>query len=153
MDTDVNLSVSDPTAMVDASSESLQSRYILTQVGQQQLVFPSRWVGEILLIDRSQILNLPFYDRALLGIVHHNGNIVPLLSAHSLLVETVSQNARFKAPRETLTAIQLNLTANGLAGVGIVVDQVIGSLTPEQLTEQRLFQLSDIPSQIWQPCW
>jgi chemotaxis signal transduction protein len=153
MNTDINVSASDTTAMVEPSLESLQNRCILTKVGQQQLVFPSQWVGEILLIDRSQVLNLPFYDRSLLGIVHHNGNIVPLLSAHRLLAETVSQDARFKPLKETLTAIQLNPTASGLAGVGIVVDQVIGSLTSEQVNEQRLFQLSDIPSQLWQPRW
>ena len=152
MDTDVNFSVSDTTETMD-SLPSLQSRYLLTQVGQQQLIFPSLWVSEIMLIERSQVLNLPFYDRTLLGVVHHNGNIVPLLSAHRLLVETLSQDGRLKALRETLTAIQLNPAASGLAGVGIVVDQVIGSLTRDQIGEQRLFQLSDLPGHLWQPRW
>ena len=152
MDTDIDFSASDITETTD-TLQSLQSRYLLTQVGQQQLVFPSRWVSEIMMIERSQVLNLPFYDQALLGVVHHNGNIVPLLSAHSLLVEALSQDIRFKALRETLTAIHLNTTATGLAGVGIVVDQVIGSLTRDQIAEKRLFQLSDIPDKLWQPRW
>jgi chemotaxis signal transduction protein len=151
MDIDINVSVPDTTETRDHSSPSLQSRYMLTQVGPQQLVFPSHWVGEIMLIERSQILNLPFYDRALLGLVHHNGNIVPLLSAHSLLLETLGEDVRLRTLKETITVVRLSPTLDELAGIGIVVDHVIGSLTPEQIVEQRLFQLSDIPSHLWQP--
>lgn len=153
MDTDINVSVSDSTETPERSLSSLQSRYMLTQVGQQQLMFLSQWVSEIMLIDRSQILNLPFYDRALLGLVHHNGNIVPLLSARLLLLETLSQDGRSRALKETLTVLRLSPTVDGLAGVGIVVDHVVASLTPEQVAEQRLFKLSDIPSHLWQPRW
>ncbi|PSB23732.1 chemotaxis protein CheW [Stenomitos frigidus] len=153
MDTDIDVSVSDATETLEHSLPSLQNRYMLTQVGQQQLVFPSHWVGEILLIERSQILHLPFYDRVLLGLVHHNGSIVPLLAAHLLLLETSKQDGRLRAMKETLTVVRLSPTIDGLASVGIVVDQVVGSLTAEQIAKQRLFQLSDLPSQLWQPRW
>ena len=152
MDTNGAVSVSGAIETTDHSL-SLQSRYMLAQVGQQQLVFPSQWISEIVLIDRSQILNLPFYDPAILGLIHHNGAIVPLLSADGLLLGTTDQAMRSRTLKETLTVVQLSPSVEGLAGVGIVVDYVVGSLTPAQIVGQRLFQLSDIPSELWQPRW
>ena len=153
MATDTDVGVAGTTETSDRSLPSLQSRYMLTQVGQQSLAFPSHWVSEIVLIERSQILSLPFYDRALLGLIHHNGSIVPLLAAHSLLLEALGQDKRSRAMKETLTVVRLGPATDGLVGVGIVVNQVIGNLKPEQLAKHRLFQLSDIPSQLWQPRW
>ncbi|MBW4471617.1 MAG: chemotaxis protein CheW [Stenomitos rutilans HA7619-LM2] len=153
MDTNITASTSGNTEAIEHSLQSLQERYMLTQVGQQQLVFPTRWVGEIMLVERSQILKLPFYDRSLLGLMHHGGTIVPLLDAHPLILETLGQDARSRTLKESLTVVRLRSTIDGLAGVGIVVDRVIGSVSSEQITELRLFQRSDIPNHLWQPRW
>jgi len=153
MDLDIKVGVSDATATIEHSLPPLQSRYMLTQVGQQQLVFPSQWVSEIMLIERSQVLNLPFYDRMLLGLVHYNGNIVPLLSAHLLLLKAADQAGQSRTLKETLTVLRLSVSVDKLAGVGIVVDHVVASLPLEQLAGQRLFKWSDIPDDLWQPRW
>lgn len=146
---------------IEANSSSLQTfqnRYILTQVGHQQIGFPSRWVAEIILIERSQILNLPFYDSRLLGIVHHQGSIIPLITLHF----AYSVNQQQKIP-EMLTAIRLSQSVSELAGVGLIVDRVIGSIAHEQLLANQeqatasshppieVFQPEKIPLSIWQP--
>lgn len=134
------------------SSQSLQNRYILTQVGHQKFVFLSRWVTEIILLKQSQILTLPFYDRAVLGLVHHQGTIVPLISAHILLSIKLGQDVGSTfIPKGRLTVIRLSQSADRLAGAGIVVERVMGSLVAEEVTEGHVFQLSDVPSDILQP--
>lgn len=130
---------------------ALQNRHILTQVGQQQLAFPSQWVAEILLVERSQILSLPFYDSALLGLIYRQGQVIPLISADILFSKAIDQDIQFKAMRETLTVIHLGQATDQLAGIGIVVEEVVSSATAQPLSEQRVFQLSDLPSHIWQP--
>lgn len=145
------------------SLQSFQSRYILTQVGLQKIGFPSQWVTEIMLVERSQILKLPFYNSRLLGVVHHQGSIIPLVTLQA--TNSVSQsrvNQRFRI-QETLTAIRLNPSVSALPGVGLVVDQVLGSISHEQLlaNEQKtkktshphieVFQPETIEPSIWQP--
>lgn len=132
------------------SDQCLQKRYILSRVGNQQLAFPAQWVAEIILIERAQILNLPFYNRILLGVIHHQGNIVPLISSHILLSEKLSLDVRFRGTQEKLTVICLSQVVNNLAGVGVVVEQVVGSFVTEKSPEQHIFQLSDLPTHIWQ---
>lgn len=133
------------------SDQSLQKRYILSRVGNQQLAFPAEWVAEIMLIEREQILNLPFYNRILLGVIHHQGNIVPLISSHILLSETLGLDVRFRGMQEKLTVICLSQAVNNLSGVGVVVEQVVGSLVTEKSPDQHIFQISDLPTHIWQP--
>jgi chemotaxis signal transduction protein len=140
------------------SLKSFQGRYILTQVGHQKIGFPSQWVAEIILIERSQILNLPFYDSRLLGVVHHQGSIIPLVTFP--VGNPVSQRAR---NQEMLTAIRLSPLLNELAGVGLIVDQVIGSISQEELSAKEhkatessnpqieVFQPERISPSIWQP--
>ncbi len=130
------------------SSQSFERRYILTQVGHQQIAFPSQWVTEIMLIERSQILNLPFYNSMLLGVVHHQGNIIPLVTLQ--LVSPVSQRARIQ---ETLTAIRLSQSIRELSGMGLIVDRVIGSISQEQLSanEQNPTEASNPPIELFQP--
>jgi chemotaxis signal transduction protein len=106
-------------------------------------------------LERSQILDLPFYDPMLLGVTHHNGNVLPLISAHRLL----------KIPQFTLreisTVVRLNDTADRLANVGVVVDRVNGSSSQQELPP-ALFDAKDsdatvlinselLPSQLWHP--
>lgn len=130
---------------------SLQNRPIVTQVGQQQLAFPSQWVAEILLVERSQILSLPFYDPTLLGLIYHQGQIVPLISAHILLSEGLDQERRLRAMQETLTVVHLGQAIDQLAGVGIVVEEVVSNAATQPLSRQRVFQVADVPGHIWQP--
>lgn len=147
MDVDVPIN----TEASPISLQSLQKRYILTRTGNQQLVFPTQWVAQIMPVERSQILTLPFYDRILLGLVHHQGNIVPLISSYILLSETLGQDVRFRERKNTLTVIRLAQSVDKLAGVGIVVEKIVGSFVAEPSPEQHIFQLSDLPNHIWQP--
>jgi chemotaxis signal transduction protein len=134
--------------------QSFQDRYILTQVGQRQLVFPSQWVSEILLIERSHLLPLPFYGSILLGVIHHQNHIVPLISSQGLLSEKSNRPARF-TDMERLNVICLSQATERFTGVGIVVEEVIGNCSEEQLTAQETvierFRLQDIPNDVWRP--
>lgn len=145
------------------SLQSFQNRYILTQVGHQKIGFPSQWVAEIMLIERSQILHLPFYDSMLLGVVHHQSSIIPLVTLQ--FTNPTSQDRPIQRQRiqETLTAIRLSQSVTKLSDVGLIVDRVIGSISHEQLStnEQNatessnppieVFQPERIPQSIWQP--
>lgn len=134
---------------------ALKSRYLLTHIGDQALAFPSQWVAEIILVERSQVLSLPFYSSLLLGVVHHQGTIVPLIAVHGLLSNKLNQEIRPAMLKETLSVVRLGPQAEHLAGVGIVVEQVIeqaiDDFTTESSTSYNIFQPSDVPSQIWQP--
>jgi chemotaxis signal transduction protein len=114
---------------------SLQDRYILTQVGDQQIAFPSVCVAEVLLIERSQILALPFYDAAILGVVHQHGRIVPLVEIQRLFRKTSG------LMRETVNVVQLSQEMEHLAGIGIVVDQVLDNRSRGQLSDEA-FELA-----------
>ncbi len=133
------------------SEQSLHKRYILSRVGNQELAFPAHWVAEIVIIERLQILNLPFYNPILLGVIHHQGNIVPLISSHILLSKKLGLEVLFRGIQEKLTVICLNQSVDKLAGAGVVVEQVLGSFITEPSPQQYVFQLSDLPTQIWQP--
>jgi chemotaxis signal transduction protein len=138
-----------------AEQTSLADRFILTQVDRQTLVFPATWVTEILRIDRSQILDLPFYDSLLVGIANYNGQMTPLIAAARLL-----ELENFVVP-ERLMVVRLNEAAGQLENVGIIVDRAIGSssraeLAPELFTSNRsgekvLMRSSLVPTSLWQP--
>jgi chemotaxis signal transduction protein len=134
---------------------ALKSRYLLTHIDDQTFAFPAQWVAEVILVERSQILSLPFYNPLLLGVVHHQGMIVPLIAAHLLLSKKSDQEIRPTLFNETLSVVRLGQQAEHLAGVGLVVEQVVeqavDDFTTESSTRYNIFQLSDVPSQIWQP--
>jgi chemotaxis signal transduction protein len=138
-----------------AAQTSLADRFILTQVDRQTLVFPATWVTEILRIDRSQILDLPFYDSLLVGIANYNGRMTPLIAAARLL-----EIENFVVP-ERVMVVRLNEAAGQLENVGIIVDRAIGSstrseLSPELFTSKRagekvLMRSQLVPTSLWQP--
>jgi chemotaxis signal transduction protein len=139
---------------VEAAS-ALEHRFILTQVEQLTLVFPATWVAEITRIDRSQILDLPFYDSLLLGVANYSGQITPLIAAARLLeVAQVSLSKR-------LVAIRLDRSAGRLGNVSLIVDRAIGSITREELppalfTADRagtmvMMRSHLVPASLWQP--
>jgi chemotaxis signal transduction protein len=121
------VSVITNTAFSLSDSTSKQERYILTQVGSWVLVFPSLWVAEIFRIERSQLLPLPTYPSPLIGVIHHNSQILPLVSTHQIL-QTEETNRR-----ETAIVIHLTHQASTLSNVGLVIDKALGSASYDQL--------------------
>ena len=137
-----------------AEQTALVDRFILTQVERQTLVFPATWVAEILRIEKSQILDLPFYDSLLVGVANHNSQIIPLIIGARLL------KLEHSLP-ERLIVVRLNENATRLENVGIIVDRAIGSSTRDQLPSE-LFITNDaddmvmmrsllVPIRLWQP--
>jgi chemotaxis signal transduction protein len=148
--------LSPPTQPIPAQT-LLADRYILTQVERFTLVFPAVWVAEIIRLDRSQVLDLPFYNPLLVGIVNHNARITPLIAAARLLDTTEPFNLK-----DRLMVIRLNEAAGKIANVGIVVDRAIGGSTrqelppelfePSQITTETVLMCPElIPSNLWQP--
>lgn len=130
---------------IDTVSVPLQKRYLLTCVGEQSLAFPAHWVTDILVVERAQVLALPFYNSEVLGVVHYQGKIVPLVSAHFIFTK------QQQVMKQTLMAVRLGEHLKALAGVGVVVERLVASLIAEQLTVERVFQPCDLPSSLWQP--
>jgi len=107
------------------------NRYILAKAGDRTVTFPDVLVSEIIMVDRNAILALPFYEASIVGVIHHQATIMPLL----LLILLIGEQRALIT--ESLTVVRLSKAANELnqqpmSGVGIVVDRVIGSLTPEE---------------------
>jgi len=107
------------------------NRYILAKVGDHTVTFPDLLVSEIIIIDRSAILALPFYATAIVGVIHHQAQVMPLLLLQLVLEE------RSALIKESLTVVRLSKLADDLSdqrlsGVGIIVDRVIGSLTTDE---------------------
>jgi hypothetical protein len=107
------------------------NRYIVAKVGALSVTFPDVLVSEIIILDRNAILALPFYETVIIGVTHHQANVMPLLLLRLLIGE---QRILIT---ESLTVVRLSKIAedfNGqnLSGVGIVVDRVIGSLTVDE---------------------
>lgn len=135
--------------MSDITDTSYQETYLLTRVGGESLVFPSKWVNDILLIERSQLLRLPFYDPQVFGIIHHQGKIVPLIWASRALA--IKQEHSPLMGKKMLMAIRLNQSMKNLADVGVIVDQVLQNINFYEINDEKIFHLSDIPQHIWQP--
>jgi CheW-like domain len=153
--TDLTPQSAEQTSLAVGAPSALENRFILTQVERLTLVFPATWVAEILRIDRSQILNLPFYNPLLVGIANYNGQITPLIAAARLL-----EIEHFSLP-ERLMVIRLDRAAEGLENVGLIVDRAIGmstraELPPDLFTAERsgtmvMMRSSLVPSSLWQP--
>ncbi len=134
-------------------------RYILAEVGSLTILFPDGWLNEILLVDRSAILPLPFYDSAILGMIHHQGSAIPVLSLASAL------DGQTVMIPERLTVMYLTRQAAELRGAGLTVDRVVGSMTASQyaqmlderktnhkMTYLRIEELTPkLPPSLWQP--
>jgi chemotaxis signal transduction protein len=137
-------------------------RFILTQVigtkaGVEQcftLVFPATWVAEILRVDRSQILKLPFYHSSLIGVIDRGGQITPLIAAAHCLEVQPSLGGK-------LMVVRLNEANEELGNVGLIVDRLIGTTTRQELSpdlftvdragEMVLMRSTLISPDIWQP--
>jgi chemotaxis signal transduction protein len=145
----------DRTNISEAQTSLLEHRFILTQLQSSTLVFPATWVTEVLRIDRSHILALPFYDPLLVGIVDRNGQTIPVINT-ALSLEL----AHFSIPERVLL-VRLNEAAEGLANVGLIVDKLIGNTTRNELPpdlftlghagELVMMKLTLLPNNIWRP--
>jgi chemotaxis signal transduction protein len=139
--------------------DATATRLILTRVANVTLAFPTTWVSEIFQADRKQVLPMPFYGALVLGVLHHNSQVVPLIMGDRLLGDS---GATLK---ETLTVIQLSRAARALAGVGIIVEQLLGSHQVNEINfgetsgetavspkdQTILFKTDLIPEALWQP--
>lgn len=127
-------------------------RFILTQIDEITLMFPASLVAETLLIERTKILSLPFYHPAVLGCVHSGSQIVTLISPAQFL------GLKTSLIRELLTVVRMGENAGHLAGVGILVDQMMGSRMGSQLSvnadgqkKEKLFDLTLIGKEFFDP--
>ncbi len=147
---------------IPTQSEQPAQRFILAGLERLTFVFPSTIVAGISMIERSQILALPFYNPAILGVIHQQGQIVPLISLHQIVGVTAMLSTG------SLTVIHLGDAAGNLAGIGLVVDRCLGMRSQDQLppdlfspdslpdstnSEQkmRLFRPEIFDSRLWQP--
>lgn len=146
----------DPASQI-APQTLLVDRFILTKVQGNTLVFPAQWVAEIIRLDRSQVLNLPFYNLLIVGVVNHSGLITPLLATAKLLA--VMDN--FILP-ERVMVVKLNQSAEQLSNIGFIIDQAIATITRAELpislfkppytsAEMVLLHPGLIPMDLWQP--
>jgi CheW-like domain len=148
------------TTLNSESKSALDDRFLLAQVQDLTLVIPAVWVVEVFRVERSQILALPFYSPLLIGITHHGGQVLPLLSTHSLL------NVPSVALRENTMAIKLGDTAGAFARVGLAIDRPLGSQSRAELpneifsdpqpsnTSWVLLRPELVSQDLWQPlCW
>ncbi|MGQ9865970.1 MAG: chemotaxis protein CheW [Pseudanabaenaceae cyanobacterium] len=102
-------------------------RLVLVTLGEQTLAFADTLVAEILLVERSYILPLPFYGSPVLGVINHQGGGVPLVSLRRALDDPAA------ILPEKLTVVRLTeLAPAGLAGMGVVVDRLVGSVAREE---------------------
>jgi len=113
------------------------NRYIVTKAGDRLVTFPDVLVSEIIILERNAILALPFYETAIIGVTHHQANVMPLLLLRLLMGEQRTLIT------ESLTVVRLSKIADELdkkswGGVGVIVDRVIGSLTIDEYQELNL---------------
>lgn len=135
------------------SSTSAYSRYILAGIGgdnQRVIAFPDLFVSSILVIDRANILPVPFYDSAIAGLLPHQGQVLPIVVLRRALGE---QSALLP---ETFPVVYLSQSAGGLEGVGLVVNEVLESVPAEQYQPKPNHLsidsvLDQLPLQLWQP--
>ena len=111
------------------------NRYIVVKVGDRLIICPDVLVAEIMIVERNAILALPFYTSAIVGVIHHQANVMPLLLLRLLIGE---QRALIT---ESLTVVRLSQVADKLnnqqiSGVGLIVDRVIGSKAANEYSSE-----------------
>ncbi|AFY73103.1 chemotaxis signal transduction protein [Synechococcus sp. PCC 7502] len=112
--------------MITQDSLPSYSRYVLASLDHLQLVFPDVFVAEIMIVERSELLPIPFFNPSILGLVQQQGVITPLVSLKRAL-----QGIKALVP-EKITVVRLSEELEEIAGAGLVVDRVISSVTSDQ---------------------
>ncbi|MGF1536000.1 MAG: chemotaxis protein CheW [Elainellaceae cyanobacterium] len=123
------------------------NQFILTQVGDRRIAFPTSMIASILLTERSQVLALPFYHEMVLGIVHHQGQLVTLMALQHLIEGKPSQI------KEVFNALQLS-ESTGMPGLGLIVDQLLGQCGDDRMaadSDIERFQTQMLTPTLWQP--
>jgi hypothetical protein len=158
-------SVPAPAETIDERQEERQQqKFILAKLDHYTYVFPSNSVLEILLLDRSKLLQLPYYNPALLGVVEHQSQVVPIVSMGRTVGNIPDSSG------EILTVVRLKQNLGSLGGVGLVFDKTLGSCLAKDLPNDllgelqgiaptatdtdsyyRLFKSELIPDRLWQP--
>lgn len=105
-------------------------RYVLTGLGQHTLIFPDYYILEVAVFDRNLVMRLPFYGPGIVGVIQHQGKIVPLISLRHLYLK--EQNVLLPG---MLTVVRLTKSLPEFFGLGLVVDRVLASLSREQLAQ------------------
>lgn len=152
----------------DLAAPAPRATAIQTRIGGKVVAFPHTWVSEILLLPQAQVLALPFYPAPLLGVIHHQGVVVPILLGQMLLQSADESFSQATTLPETLTILRLSPTVPQAAGVGIVIDQLLGQTSDGSLEQpaaspnnfvapakamQEVIQFKPelISAQVWQP--
>lgn len=128
----------------------LYDRYVLAELGNSSVVSPDIFVAEVLILERSAILAIPFYSGAVLGVTHHQGQILPLVSLRRALTDS-----KMLLP-EKINVVRLSPEAGDLGGMGLVVDRVVSSITAEQYAKGKDYirleeLLPRLGTKIWEP--
>ena len=136
-----------------------EERFVLASLDKVVWVFPVSLIVEVVIVERDKLLNLPFYDNAILGCIHHGGEIITLVSLQEIL-GAKGEQIRVKI-RGKITLIRLSKFVEGLGEVGIVVDRILGRknrnelpetlFLPSENSDLRLFSPEILKSEIWQP--
>lgn len=108
---------------------------------------------------------MPFYPQGILGCIQHRGQIIPLVSLSHLLL------GKPRLGKEKLKVVRLSQNTGNLKGIGIVVDQLLGSQGSDQIPPELkktgnlpnhspitvnqekmwLFQPLVLSEELWQP--
>jgi len=138
------------------------SRYVLAYLGTMSLVFPDVFVSEIMIVERSELMTIPFFNSSILGLVHQQGVIVTLVSLRQAFLGAAN---RALIP-EKMTVVRLSDELEAFAGAGLVVDRVTGSISSEQFQNLQLDEsnqteytrleslitlLPDLGQELWEP--
>lgn len=128
-------------------------RYVLVGLGNLSLVCPDVFVAEIMIVDRSELLPMPFFDLSILGLVHQQGAIVPLISLKRALL-----GSKVLIP-EKITVVKLSEEIESIAGAGLVVDRVISTISDQQYetligdTESESMRLESLLPLLGEKVW
>lgn len=148
------------STVVERTSSTLEQRLVLAQVGESTLAISALWVAEITRLESAHILELPFYQAPFMGVMHHGGQVIPLVSAAQVLQQG-QPNHRVKT-----TVIRLGEAAGALNQVGVVVDQILGSISRAEVPvdayqlvetlesspdEMMLLKQVSLSSDVWKP--
>lgn len=138
---------------MNIKNEPQKQRFILVKVADLTLVFPIEIISEIGIIESEQIINLPFYDRSVMGCIYYGGKMVTVLS----MLEILGQDSYFN--RDKIILVCLNENAQDFQGIGLAADKVLGTATAQDLPPElftgnvknmKLFKLELLNQQMWE---
>lgn len=137
-----------PTAA--PAQTSIRSQVIVTQYQETSLVFPSTWVDEVLFFPRQKVLEIPFYQKPILGVIPHQGRLIALLEP---LGDKATEMQSLKH-QENIRAIRLSSQVGDLAGVAILIDKIVGTMNQAEVDGKpnlHLFEPEQLLIQFFQP--